>query len=184
MLSRTIMTIAALALVGACASGPNYPQDTAQVPTRKPGETPPGGFPEDQQTPGATNPQSQGGNQGRPQQGGGQQGQQQGQNEGQRLSNNGLTKEFSNKSYYGCLNNAENTSFAERTDSDGTLRDLDQDGVVTGKWEVRSDRICYLYPNQDANANCFVVTKVGRGLNFYNGDPGQLVASTNCPIKR
>lgn len=174
MLNRTTMLVASLVLLGACASGTNYPQDTAQVPTRKSGETPPGGFPEDRETPQSSNPQEE--NQGRSQP--------QGQNEGQRLSNNGLKQEFSNKSYYGCLNNAENTSFAERTDSDGILRDLDQDGVVTGKWEVRSDRICYLYPNQDANANCFVVTKVNRGLNFYNGDPGQLVASTNCPIKR
>ena len=170
---KQLMIATGLLALAACASEPSYPPNDGPVPTRDPNTPPPGGYPEDRPTPKPSDPSGSG------QQGDGAT---QKPNEGQRLSNNRIREEFSNKSYYGCYNNGQNTTFAERTTSDGNVLDLDQDGVVTGRWEARSDRLCFIYPNQDANANCFVVTKAGSGYNFYTGDPGQLVASTNCPI--
>ncbi len=101
------------------------------------------------------------------------------------LDTNELRRAFSGTSLAGCYPGGG--TWFERTEADGTLKDMNQSGTIVGKWYAAEGQICYIYPgqNEDDTSNCFSVKRSGDGgYNFISGDPAKVVASTSCPISQ
>ena len=94
---------------------------------------------------------------------------------GTRLSGEDIRRTLSGQTLNGCYPNGER--FSERLDQDGRFYDA-QNGQQLGTWSVKSDALCFDYPQQ--GESCFPVSREGNDLFFYAQDFSGIVAATRC----
>ena len=88
------------------------------------------------------------------------------------LTGDQIKADFSNVSMDGAYNFGRNgrasSFYKEDHEADGTVTYIEDGHVEPGRWFVRKDAICYMYPSNQLAGGCFRVYQVKNCYYFYS----------------